>query len=83
MSAEPNVIIPVAPLAVAPAARRQQSGLARAFRNPSVTIGGLVILIMIALGAAAPWLGTINPTEPHTSGRNKLPGAETTMRPIP
>ena len=49
--------------------------MARAFRNVSVIIGGLVIVVMMALGAAAPLLGTVNPTEPHTSGRNKPPGA--------
>ncbi len=83
MSAEPNLALPAAPLAAslpAAPARRQQTGLARAFRNTSVIIGGLVILVMMALGAAAPWLDTINPTEPYTSGRNKPPGGSVTVR---
>lgn len=80
MSVEPNIAASSSPLTAVPAARRQQSSMARAFRNPSVLIGGLVIVIMVALGAAAPWLGTINPTEPHTSGRNKLPGSDVTVR---
>jgi peptide/nickel transport system permease protein len=61
-------------------ARRPQSGLARAFRNPGVLIGGLIVLVMIALGAAAPLLGTMNPTEINPAARNKLPGTERNAR---
>ncbi len=80
MSAEPNVTVAAAPPVAALPTRRQQSSMARAFRNPGVILGGVVILIMIALGAAAPFLGTINPIEPHTSGRNRPPGGEVTVR---
>ncbi len=68
------------PQPTVPRARKPQSGMMRAFRNPSVVIGGIVVLLMIALGAAAPWLGTMSPTEINPSGRNKPPGTIVTRR---
>jgi peptide/nickel transport system permease protein len=60
--------------------RRPQSGLARAFRNPGVVIGGVVVLLMMLIGLLAPVLGTLNPTDINPSARNKLPGTERTAR---
>jgi peptide/nickel transport system permease protein len=60
--------------------RRPQSGLSRAFRNTSVLIGGIIVLVMMMLGAFAPFLGTMNPTDINPAARNKFPGAERTVR---
>jgi peptide/nickel transport system permease protein len=60
--------------------RRPQSGLGRAFRNPSVLMGGIVVLLMMLIGALAPFLGTISPTDINPSARNKLPGTERMAR---
>ena len=80
MSTEPQLTVPSSPLTAVPMTRRPQSGLARAFRNTSVLIGGIIVLIMMTLGAAAPFLGTMNPTEINPSARNKLPGTERAAR---
>jgi peptide/nickel transport system permease protein len=60
--------------------RRPQTGLARAFRNTGVMIGGVVVLLMMLIGLFAPFLGTMNPTDINPSARNKLPGTERTVR---
>jgi peptide/nickel transport system permease protein len=80
VTVDPALSVPSSPLAAAPPARRAQTGLTRAFRNPGVLIGGFVVLLMIAIGLAAPWLGTMNPTDINPSGRNKPPGTERTAR---
>ena len=80
MSVESQLIVPSPPLAAATVTRRQQGGFARAFRNTSVLIGGIIVLIMVTLGAAAPWLGTMSPTEINPAARNKLPGTERMAR---
>jgi peptide/nickel transport system permease protein len=73
---------PSSPLTAAMPAvtRRTQSGLGRAFRNPGVLMGGLVVLVMMLIGLLAPVLGTLNPTDINPSARNKLPGTERTAR---
>jgi peptide/nickel transport system permease protein len=80
VTTQPSSASPAAPDVASMPARRPQSGLARAFRNPGVLIGGLIVLVMIALGAAAPLLGTMNPTEINPAARNKLPGTERNAR---
>ena len=82
MAEEIRFTVPSSPLTAAlPAvARRSQTGLGRAFRNPSVLIGGLVVLLMMTIGALAPFLGTMNPSDINPSARNKLPGSERTAR---
>jgi peptide/nickel transport system permease protein len=60
--------------------RRPPTGLARAFRNPSVVIGGVVVLLMMVIGLLAPFLGTLNPADINPSARNKLPGTERMVR---
>ncbi len=82
MAEEIKFTVPSAPLSAAlPAvARQQQSGLGRAFRNTGVMIGGIVVLVMMLIGAMAPFLGTMNPTDINPSARNKLPGTERMAR---
>jgi peptide/nickel transport system permease protein len=50
------------------------------FRNPSVVIGGALVLIMALTGLMAPFLGTRDPAEINPSVRNKKPGFEATIR---
>ena len=76
MTAEPS---PIVPSSHSPA-RRQRGGIARALRNFSAMLGGLAVLLMFATGIAAPWLGTMSPTEINPSGRNKPPGTVLTVR---
>lgn len=70
-----------APLAVAATGAERSAGAIRlAARNSGVIIGGLIILAMIAIAILAPLLGTVDPTEINPALRNKLPGAERTIR---
>jgi len=48
--------------------------------NPAVLFGGTVIVIVLLMGLLAPWLGTIDPTAINPIARNKVPGAEMTIR---
>jgi peptide/nickel transport system permease protein len=50
------------------------------FRNPSVMIGGVLVLVMALMGLLAPFLGTRDPAEINPSVRNKTPGFEATIR---
>jgi len=52
----------------------------RLLRNPSVLIGGAILLLIALMGLASPWLSSLNPADINPSNRNKLPGFETTMR---
>jgi peptide/nickel transport system permease protein len=49
-------------------------------RNPSVTVGGAIVLLIVLMGIFAPFLGTRDPAEINPSMRNKTPGFETTIR---
>ena len=49
-------------------------------RSPAVLIGAGVMLLLMILGLAAPFLGTIDPSAINPSFRNKPPGAERMMR---
>jgi peptide/nickel transport system permease protein len=69
-----------APAEEAPAPRRKASAIRGALRNPSVIIGGAIVLIIALLSLAAPRLGTIDPAEINPAFRNKKPGAERTIR---
>jgi peptide/nickel transport system permease protein len=73
--------MPVQPSLAAPAVRNAPpSALMRAFRNTSVRIGGFVVLLMIMIGAMAPFLDTMSPTDISPAARNKVPGTERTIR---
>lgn len=63
----------------APLPRR--AGVWRAsLRNPGLMAGALIVLFMVAIGALAPLLGTIDPAEINPAFRNKKPGAERMIR---
>ncbi len=68
----------VEPIPIARAA--PPSAFRRAIRNWSVRIGGFVVLLMLAIGVAAPFLGTLSPTDISPAARNKVPGTERTIR---
>ena len=48
--------------------------------STSVIAGGLIVFVMLAIAALAPWLDTRDPAEVNPSVRNKLPGFEATIR---
>jgi peptide/nickel transport system permease protein len=48
----------------------------RLITNWSVRIGGVVLLIMLAVAISAPWLGTVDPTMFDPSSRDLLPGGK-------
>ena len=52
----------------------------RLLRNPSVLIGGAILLLIALMGLASPWLSAMDPADINPSNRNKLPGFETTVR---
>jgi len=59
---------------IPPANARRRSLLRTILRNGSVRLGGGVLVLLIAMAAAAPWLGTIDPTAIDPSSGNLLPG---------
>ena len=76
MSTEPALLTPAS---ISPP--RARSGVwRRLLRNPGVVIGGLVLLIVVLIGAAAPLLGTVNPSDIAPTARNRVPGFERTIR---
>ncbi len=54
--------------------------LRRLLRNPVVVAGAAILTIILLIGLAAPWLGTIDPAAINPAVRNKLPGFEETLR---
>ena len=52
----------------------------RLLHNPSVLIGGVLLLLIALMGLVAPLLTHIDPAEIDPSNRNKLPGYESTVR---
>jgi len=65
---------------IAAASTKRKSLWALAVRNPSVIVGGVILLIMLAIAILAPFLGTVDPTRIDPAARNKKPGAEITYR---
>ena len=57
-----------------------RSGFRRLIGNPSVAIGGLLLLAMIFIAILAPYLGTMDPTRIDPTARNQRPNAELTLR---
>jgi peptide/nickel transport system permease protein len=49
-------------------------------RDWGVVIGAAIILLMAVIAVGAPLLGTVNPAEINPSLRNRVPGAEHTIR---
>ncbi|MBI2753486.1 MAG: ABC transporter permease [Betaproteobacteria bacterium] len=54
--------------------RRQESAWQRVQRNWSVRIGGMVLLVLVLVALAAPWLGTVDPTLFDAGSRDLRPG---------
>ena len=52
----------------------------RLLRNPGVVIGAAILAVILLLGLAAPWLGTVDPVAINPSVRNKLPGYAEAVR---
>ena len=66
------------PIAAAPA--KPSAAFRTLVHNPGVVFGGAVIAIVVLMGLLAPWLGTIDPTAINPIARNKIPGAELSLR---
>jgi peptide/nickel transport system permease protein len=63
--------------AAASAAAAQTAGpWSLLIRNPSVIIGGVIMILMMLIALLAPWLGTMDPASIDPTDRNKRPGAE-------
>ena len=75
MSLEPALLTDAA--VPAPRPTHLFAGLARDW---AVLLGATVILIMIVIGAGAPFLGTVDPSEINPTFRNRVPGTEQTIR---
>jgi peptide/nickel transport system permease protein len=65
---------------IAAASTKRKSLWRLALRNPGVIVGGTILLIMLAIGILAPFLGTVDPTRIDPAARNKKPDAEITYR---
>jgi peptide/nickel transport system permease protein len=52
----------------------QPSTWHRVLRNGSVRLGGSVLLVLLAIALAAPWLGTVDPSLFDPASRDLLPG---------
>ena len=63
-----------------PVVATRPTALRASLRNPGVLFGGVVIVIVVLMGILAPLLGTIDPTAINPAARNKVPGAEFSMR---
>ena len=75
MSVEPALLI-----ATAAPARPKVGLIVRMARDGSIIAGAAVVLLMVAIALAAPLLGTMPPSEINPAFRNRLPGAEQTLR---
>jgi peptide/nickel transport system permease protein len=71
-----NTEILVDSAAAAAASARSTSTWSQLIRNPSVIIGGTIMLVMVLIAITAPLLGTMDPTFIDPTYRNKKPGAE-------
>ncbi len=71
-----NFEIPIDSAAASAAAVRSASTWSLLVHNPSVIIGGAIMLIMVLIALTAPWLGTMDPTYIDPTYRNKKPGVE-------
>jgi peptide/nickel transport system permease protein len=54
--------------------RRHESAWRRLRRNWSVRLGGSVLVLLVAIALAAPWLGTVDPTLFDAGSRDLRPG---------
>jgi peptide/nickel transport system permease protein len=61
-------------------ATKPKSALRRALREPSVIFGLVILIAVMAMALLAPYLGTVDPAGISPAARNKIPGAEYTIR---
>ncbi|MBM3354959.1 MAG: ABC transporter permease, partial [Betaproteobacteria bacterium] len=59
--------------------RPQETAWQRVRRNLSVRIGGVVLVLLLAVATLAPWLGTVDPTMFDAGSRDLPPGARGEM----
>jgi peptide/nickel transport system permease protein len=57
-----------------------KSALRRAIADPAALFGMIIVIVMLSVAVLAPYLGTIDPNAFSPSMRNRLPGAEISMR---
>jgi peptide/nickel transport system permease protein len=69
-----------AEIAESPPAARRRSMARMLLGNWSVVIGATIVVFLALVGALAPMLGTIDPSEINPVFRNKKPGAERMIR---
>jgi peptide/nickel transport system permease protein len=79
-SAHAPTPMPSTAVAAAPAVAARPAVWRKSLRNPSVLIGGAIVLIMALIGLFAPMLDTIDPTAISPATRNKTPGFERVIR---
>jgi len=65
--------------AIASAAGKRRSLWRLVIRNPSVIVGGAILLFMVLIAVLAPYLGTVDPTRIDPAARNKKPDTEITF----
>jgi peptide/nickel transport system permease protein len=66
--------------AASAAAAQAASPWSLLIRNPSVIIGGVIMILMMLIALLAPCLGTMDPASIDPTDRNKRPGAERIIR---
>jgi peptide/nickel transport system permease protein len=77
---EPETLMAATTADASPPRPRRRSVWGQLVRNPGVVIGAFIMLVMVVIGALAPFLGTRDPTEINPAQRNKAPGFSTTIR---
>jgi peptide/nickel transport system permease protein len=65
--------------AISAAEVRRPSTASQIATNPSVLLGGAILLLMLAIAVLAPWLGTIDPAFLDPTYRNELPFTTRTL----
>jgi peptide/nickel transport system permease protein len=76
VTTDPAEAVVVDSAAAAAAAAQHAGAWSKLIRNPSVMIGGAILLFMIAIGIVAPWLNTLDPGYIDPTYRNQTPGTE-------
>lgn len=71
----PDIVVPDTAAAGA-AGTKRPGGWHRLLRNPSVVIGAIILLVMVAIAALAPALTGSDPARIDPAWRNKRPGTE-------
>lgn len=72
--------VEAAPLPDTNAPPSRPSVASKLLRNPTVIVGGVIVLIMVLIGLLAPLMATQDPTQINPAARNRPPMAQSTMR---